>query len=59
MKNKMKPSTLCFIIAGICALGSAIGGFLGDHLLASEKTDEMLLDMKKQIMDNDEDEDED
>lgn len=58
MKNKIKPSTLCFIIAGICALGSAIGGFLGDHLLVSEKTDAMLLDMKQEIM-SDDDEDKD
>lgn len=58
MKKKISKSTICFIIAGICALGSAVGGFLGDHLLASEKTDAMLLEMKQEIM-SDDDEDED
>ena len=54
----MKKSTIMFIIGGLATIIGAAFGFAGEQMMFVENSNKMLLDMKDEIMNDDNDEDE-
>jgi hypothetical protein len=54
----MKKSTIFFIFGGLFTILGALGGFAGEQMMFVENSNKMLLDMKNEIMNDEDEEDE-